>query len=92
MCRLKKRESLEKFGNDLVGRRPTTQSHVSFYLESFRGFAIERGATATSPVPFHESSCFLVERGIIGFSRLQIKFVDHDLHQRGGGDREKKSE
>ena len=81
-----------KFDNDLVGQRPTTQSHVSFYLESFRGFAIEHGATATSPFPVHESSCFLVERGIIGFARLQIKFVDHDLHQCGGGDSEKNSE
>jgi hypothetical protein len=41
---------------------------------------------------FHQSRCLLIERGEIRFARLQIKFVDQDLHQRRGRDGEKNSQ
>ena len=35
-----------------------------------------------SLLPFYQRGCFAVECGVIRLARLQIKFVDHDLHQR----------
>ncbi len=41
---------------------------------------------------FYHRCCFAIDCRVIRPARLQIKFIDYDLHQRGGGDSEKNSE
>src|SRR5207237_10890499 len=59
--------------------------------ESFRGFASD-SRSASSLLSFHKRCCFPVERGVIHLARLQIEFIDHDLHERSGGDSEENSQ
>jgi hypothetical protein len=49
-------------------------------------------ATTVSLLSFYQRCCFAIERGVIRLARLQIKFVDHDLHQRRGRNSEKNSQ
>jgi hypothetical protein len=49
-------------------------------------------ARDTSFSAFYQSASFPIKRGSIYLAGLQIKFVDDDLHQRCGRDREKHSQ
>src|SRR5207244_8397106 len=45
-----------------------------------------------SLLAFYQRRGFAIKSGVIEFARLQIKFVDHDLHQRRSWDSEKNSQ
>jgi hypothetical protein len=47
---------------------------------------------SASLLSFHQRCCFAIERGVVRFARLQIKFVDHDLHQRRSRDGDKNAQ
>ena len=45
-----------------------------------------------SALPFDQRGCLAIERGVIGFARSQIKFVDNDVDERGGRHSQKNPE
>ena len=75
--------------NCLQGRRLTAYETDVFAVA---GGASEANAWALSFPAFDENGSFPIKRGSIYPAGLQIKFVDHDLHQGGGGDSEKNSQ